>query len=70
MTERKTKTTNIISTIDPKLINNYFHSINFDAYYTAPELVVIPQSTRLLMAEAHVVEKFLMKQKRTAPGAE
>ena len=68
MTGRKTKTTNISSTIDLKLINTYFHSINSDAYYTTPERVVIPEDTRLPMIEAHVVEKFLMKQKRTAPG--
>ena len=68
MTERKTKTTNISSTIDLKSINTYFHSINSDAYYTTPERVVIPEDTRLSMIEAHEVEKFLMKQKRTAPG--
>ena len=44
-----------------------FHSINSDAYNTTPERVVIPEDTRLPMIEAHVVEKFLMKQKRTAP---
>ena len=38
-----TETTNIISTIDPKLFNNYFQSINSDAYYTVPERVVIPE---------------------------
>ena len=59
MTGRKTRTTNISSTIDPKLINTYFHSINSDAlYYTTPERVVIPEDTRLPMVEAHVVEKF------------
>ena len=68
MTGRKTKTTNISSTIDPESINTYFHSINSDAYYTTPERVVIPEDTRLPMIEAHVVEKFLMKQKRTAAG--
>ena len=68
MTGRKTKTTNISSIIDPKSINNYFHSINSDAYYTTPERVVIPEDTHLPMIEAHVVEKFLMEQKRTAPG--
>ena len=68
MTGRKTKTTNISSTIDPELINTYFHNINSDAYYTTPERVVIPEDTRLPMIEAHVVEKFLMKQKRTAAG--
>ena len=46
MTGRKTKTTNISSTIDPKSINPYFHSINSDAYYTTPERVVI-EDTRL-----------------------
>ena len=68
MTGRKTKTTNISSTIDPESINTYFHNINSDAYYTTPERVVIPEDTRLPMIEAHVVEKFLMKQKRTAAG--
>ena len=68
MTGRKTKTTNISSTIDPELINTYFHNINSDAYYTTPERVVIPEDTRLPMIEALVVEKFLMKQKRTAAG--
>ena len=66
MTGRKTKTTNISSTIDPESTNTYFHSINSDAYYTTPERVVIPEDTRLPMIEAHLVEKFLMKQKRTA----
>ena len=60
MTGIKTKTTNISSTIDPKSINTYFHSINSDAYYTTPERVVIPEDTHLPMIEAHVVEKFLM----------
>ena len=68
ITGRKTKTTNIRSTIDPKSINTYFHSINSDTYYTTPERVVTPEDTSLPMIEAHVVEKFLMKQKRTAPG--
>ena len=67
MTGRKTQTTNIISTIDPKLFNNYFQSINSDAYYTAPERVVIPEVTRLPVPEAQVVKKFLMNQERTAP---
>ena len=70
MTERKTKTTNISSAIDPKSINTYFHSINSDAYCTTIERLVILEDTRLPMIEAHVVEKFLIKQKRTAAGAD
>ena len=67
MTGKKTKTTNISSTVDPKSINAYFHSINSDAYYTTPERVVISEDTRVPMIETHMVEKFF-EAKRTAAG--
>ena len=40
MTGRRTKTTNISSTIGPKTINTYFHCINSDAYYTTRDRAV------------------------------
>ena len=63
MIGRKTKTTNINSTVDPKSINTYFQSINSVTNYTTSERVVIPEGIRLLLAELYVVEKFLNKQK-------
>ena len=46
----------------------HLRNLRNNAYYTTPDRVVIPDDTSLPMIEAHVVEKFLMKQKRTAPG--
>ena len=55
-------------TIDSKTINLYFQSINSDDQYSTPQVLSIPDGTRIPTIEVHTVWKFLIILKRTAPG--
>ena len=68
ITGRQARNAPVSSTIDPKTINLYFQSINTDDQYTTPEVLSIPDGTRIPTIEVHTVWKFLSTLKRTAPG--
>ena len=51
--------------IDPNVINSIFQTINTDDNYTSPELVPIPNETRIPIVDVSTVERFLEKQKKT-----
>ena len=68
ITVRKSRNAPVSSTIDPKTINLYFQSINTDDQYSTPEVLSIPDGTRIPTIEVHTVWKFLSTLKRTAPG--
>ena len=55
-------------TIDSKTINLYFQSINNDDQYSTPEVLSIPDGTRIPTIEVHTAWTFLSTLKRTAPG--
>ena len=65
---RQARNAPVSSTIDPKTINLYFQSINTDDQYSTPEVLSIPDGTRIPTIEVHTVWKFLSTLKRTAPG--
>ena len=54
------------STIDPTTINLYFQSINIHGQYSSPEVLSIPDGTRIPTIVVHTVRKFLSTLKRTA----
>ena len=67
-TGRQARNAPVSSTIDPKTINLYFQSINTDDQYSTPEVLSIPDGTRIPTIEVHTVWTFLSTLKRTAPG--
>ena len=67
ITGREARNVPVSSTIDPRIINLYFQSINTDDQYFSPEVLSIPDGTRILTIEMHTVWKFLSTLKRTAP---
>ena len=68
ITGRQARNAPVSATIDPKTINLYFQSINIDDQYSSPEVLSIPDGTRIPTIEVHTVWKFLSTLKRTAPG--
>ena len=68
ITGRQARNAPVSSTIDPKTINLYFQSINTDDQYSTPEVLSIPDGTRIPTIEVHTVWTFLSTLKRTAPG--
>jgi hypothetical protein len=68
ITGRSNKTNHLSLSIDPKLMNTHFHRINTDTNYSTPERLLIPKGTRIPVVDVSMVEHFMMKQKRTAPG--
>ena len=70
ITGRQARNAPVSSTIDLKTINLYFQSINTDDQYSTPEVLSIPDGTRIPTIEVHTVWKFLSTLKRTAPGPE
>ena len=66
ITGRKANHTSI--NIDPSVINSYFQTINTDDNYTYPELVPIPNETRVPNVDIPTVERFLERQKKTSTG--
>ena len=70
ITGRQARNAPVRFTIDPKTINLYFQSIKIDDQYSSPEVLSVPDGTRIPTIEAHTVWKFLSTLKRTAPGPE
>ena len=68
ITGRQARRAPVSSTIDPKTINLYLQSININDEYSSPEVLSIPDGTRIPTVEVHTVRKFVSKLKRTAPG--
>ena len=68
ITGRQAPNAPVSSTIDPITINLYFQSISTDDQYSKPEVLSIPDGTRIPTIEVHTVWKFLSTLKRTAPG--
>ena len=69
ITGRQARNVSVRSTIDPKIINLYFQSINTDDQYNTPAVLSIPDGTRIPPTiKVHTVWKFLSTLKRTAPG--
>ena len=56
------------SIIDPDTLNFHFQDINTDPQYSAPQVVNIPENTRIPTIDEQTVMQFLVKQKRTASG--
>lgn len=54
--------------IDPNEINSFFHKLCTDPYYESPELLQIPEGTRVPSLTVEMVFKFLQKQKCTSSG--
>ena len=59
ITGRQARNAPVSSTIDPITINLYFQSINTDDQYSKPEVLSIPDSTRIPTIEVRTVWKFL-----------
>ena len=68
ITGRQARNAPVSSTIDPKTINLNFQSINIDDQYSSPEVLSIPDGTRIPTIEVHTVWRFLSTLKRTASG--
>ena len=51
ITGRTSKFANISATIDPSVINTYFQNVNTDSQYIPPQLLTIPQETRIPWAD-------------------
>ena len=43
-------------------MNHHFHNINTDPHYSTPELLLIPEGTRIPVVDVSMVENFMMKQ--------
>ena len=63
VTGRRVNSNNLSLSINPKVMNDHFHNINTDPHYSTIERLSIPEGTRI-----PVVEHFMMKQKKSAPG--
>ena len=61
-------TASVNSIIDPDILNLYFQDTNLDQQYSMPELMPIPEGTRVATIDEETVLEFLLKQKRTASG--
>ena len=69
ITGRKEKNSAPVSSlIDPNVINAYFQTINTDPNYSAPQLLEIPEGTRIPFLSIDIVYNFLRKQKRSSSG--
>ena len=68
ITGRESKASNISSVINPEGINLFFQRINTETQYSAPELLPIPEGTRVPTLDVLTVRRFMTRLKRTAPG--
>ena len=68
ITGRKRGSQNVSSILSPSAINQYFKEINTDPAYSIPHRIPIPPGTRVPALEVHTIQRFLARQKRTAPG--
>ena len=68
ITGRKSSCQSISSIIDPASINEYFGEINTDPDYSRPEMLYIPEGTRVPSFTVHEVTQALINIKRTTSG--
>ena len=68
ITGRRVNSNNLSFSIDPKVMNDHFHNINTDPHYSTIERLSIPEGTRIPVVDISMVEHFMMKQKKSAPG--
>ena len=68
ITGRKDNSIPVTTTIDPNEINSFFQSVSTDPHYTTPELLEIPENTRVPSLTVEIVFRYLQKQKRTSSG--
>ena len=68
ITGRKRGSQNVSSILSPTAINQYFKEINTDPAHSISQWIPIPPGTRVPALEVHTVQRFLARQKRTAPG--
>lgn len=68
ITGRKLDDQHISSIIDPELINTYFQEINTDQHFIAPDLLPIPDGTRIPILDVNTVRNFMLHLKCTAVG--
>lgn len=68
ITGRKSICQSISSIIDPASINEYFGEINTDPDYSLPEMLNIPEGTRVPTFTVHEVTQALINIKRTTSG--
>lgn len=59
ITSRQAHNTPASYSIDPQTINLYFQSINIYDQHSSPEVLSIPDSTRIPTTEVHAASKFL-----------
>ena len=68
ITGRKQDDQYISSIIDPELINTHFQEINTDQHFVAPDLLPVPDETRIPTLDVNTVRNFMLHQKCTAVG--
>ena len=68
ITGRKSTHVSISSIVSPDKINDYFCSINTDPNYIDPEILSIPDGTRIPEVTSLTVCNFLLNLKRTTAG--
>ena len=68
MTGRKTGNVLVSNIFSLEEVNRYFQEINIDPNYSTPELMEIPEETRIPMVDEYLVWTLLIRQKRTASG--
>ncbi len=68
MTGRKTGNVLVSNIFSLEEVNRYFQEINTDPNYSTPELMEIPEETKIPMVDEYSVWTLLIRQKRTASG--
>ena len=68
ITGRRVNSNNLSLSIDPKVMNDHFHNINTDPHYSTIQRLSIPEGTRIPVVDISMVDHFMMKQKKSAPG--
>ena len=58
----------LVSTLPLDEINRYFQEISTDPNYTAPQLLEVPDETRIPMVDKYSILELLTRQKRSPTG--
>ena len=68
ITGRKDNKEPVTSFIDPDEINSFFHNLCTEPCYKSPEVLQIPDGTRVPSLTVEIVFKFLQEQKCSSSG--